>query len=452
MSGHAEPAAQVEGPPDAVVDPLIEIAAAEFGPLGFLAPDGVLDLAIGMTGVQAVRIEALGGRPLRLQSIGIDTGAAEPVTFRVSVTSGQGDPDETVDTRALLDFDRPTGTLIDTPAGHPGAVELGFAGPATIQRLRLRNANDAAIKGARGVRIFVKSRWRRRLVVDMDDLTRRWRTRLDRATTAAASDPDTLALLGVLDLTVRGDYGRAHRSLASKVQDPSRRLAFRAAVNRSLLPARGLEWTVHGPQRPFRSWSEAERIDYVQDSSGVVEALRSLTPDVCLGFGSVLAVVRDRALIPHDDDLDIIIGFTPELAPTLADGLRLVEAHLRPLGFIVSGPFAAHRHVRRPGRKHVDVFVGIFEGETISWYPGARGGLTRAIVFPPQPAELLGIGCSIPAQPEIYLERLYGPDWRIPDPYFSHAWDLSGYADIKGDANSASGPPGGSAVTSTEAR
>ena len=46
------------------------------------------------------------------------------------------------------------------------------------------------------------------------------------------------------------------------------------------------------------------------------------------------------------------------------------------------------RRVRRPSArptargKPVDVFVGIFEGESISWYPGARGGLTRSMVFP----------------------------------------------------------------------
>ena len=68
----------------------------------------------------------------------------------------------------------------------------------------------------------------------------------------------------------------------------------------------------------------------------------------------------------------------------------------------------------------------------MSWYPGARGGLTRAIVFPPGSADLLGVTCAIPAQPEVYLERLYGEGWRVPDPYFSHAWNVAAYADIRG--------------------
>ena len=93
-----------------------------------------------------------------------------------------------------------------------------------------------------------------------------------------------------------------------------------------------------------------------------------------------------------------------------------------------------------PGRKRVDVFVGIFEDDSISWYPGTRGGLTRAIVFPPRSADLLGVPCWIPAQPEAYLERLYGEGWRVPDPYFRHVWDISAYADITGTPASTEPP------------
>jgi hypothetical protein len=302
----------------------------------------------------------------------------------------------------------------------------------TVTRLRLRNVSDETARRSWGLKLLAKTRWRTRLIYDGDAQRRAWHDFLSHAKADAGSDTETLALLDVLDLTVMGEYARAHTSLVAHVQDEQRRRQFIAAVNQQILPSRGLEWTAHGPKRPFRSWSDEERVDYVRDTAEVVDALRSLTPDVCLGFGSVLAVVRDKALIPHDDDLDIIVGFEPDAARTLADGLRLIEEHLRPLGFDVTGPFVAHRHVRRPGRKRVDVFVGIFEGESISWYPGARRGLTRTIVFPPSPAGLLGVSCWIPAQPEAYLERLYGEGWRVPDPYFRHDWNSATYADIDG--------------------
>ena len=47
-------------------------------------------------------------------------------------------------------------------------------------------------------------------------------------------------------------------------------------------------------------------------------------------------------------------------------------------------------------------------------------------------ADLLGVPCRIPARPETYLERLYGPGWISPDPNFTHRWDRSAYADLAG--------------------
>lgn len=416
------------------VDALIGVAAARFGDLGYLAPDGLLDLPLDASGVQAIRLELPAGQSLQLQSMHIDAEGVDDLGH-VAQVRASGRPSAhgaAIDAAALFDFERPTGTVIDTGPDGPAWVEVGFSRPLAVTRLRLRNVADETARAARGLRVEVKGRWRTRTVYDGGAQRRAWRGLVTEARAAAAAEPETVALLDVLDLTVRGDYARAHTALAAKVADEGQRVWFRGAVNEALLPARGREWTVHGPQRPFRLWGDAERVDYVRDSAVVVEALRSLTPNVCLGFGSVLAVVRDHALIPHDDDIDVIVGFEPAEAATLTDALHLIETHLRPLGFDVTGTFAAHRHVRRPGRKRVDVFVGLFEGESVSWYPGARGGLTRAIVFPPGSAGLLGVTCAIPAQPKVYLERLYGEGWRVPDPYFSHAWNVAAYADIRG--------------------
>ena len=422
-----------------LVNELIEDAAARFTNLGYLGPDGTLDLPLDGGPILGLRLELPPGRTLHLQSIGIDAEGVADIAgvAEVRASSWQGDHERHFSPARLFDIDHPTGTVIHTNADRPARVDVGFSRPLMFTRVRLRNVPDETARRARGIKVFTRTRWRTRTIYDGDAQGRAWDDLVGQAMARAGSDTATMALLDVLDLTVRGEYARAHTSLAAHVPDEEHRREFIAALNRALLPARGLEWTAHGPKRPFRSWSDEERVDYVRDTAEVVEAIRSLTPDVCLGFGSVLAVVRDRALIPHDDDLDVIVGFEPEAAATLADGLRVIEEHLRPLGFEVTGPFVAHRHVRRPGRKRVDVFVGIFEGESISWYPGARGGLTKTLVFPPIPADLLGVPCWIPAQPEAYLERLYGAGWRVPDPFFRHDWDSSAYADITGRSASA---------------
>jgi hypothetical protein len=436
----ADPVEDVPLPP--TVDELIEVAAARFTDLGYLGPDGLLDLPLDGGRVLGVRLELPAGGVLHLQSIGIDAEGVSDMTdvAQVRASSWQGDHEGAFSPARLFDIDHPTGTLIQTNADRPAWVEVRFSRPLTVTRLRLRNVPDETARRARGLKVSMKTRWRSRVVYDGDSQQRAWHALLTEAKVGAGSDPATLALLDVLDLTVRGEYARAHTSFAAHVSDERHRRQFIAALNSGLLPARGLEWTAHGPKRPFRSWSDEEQVDYVRDSAEVVEALRSLTANVCFGFGSVLSVVRDKALIPHDDDLDVIVGFEPEAATTLGDGLRRIEEHLRPLGFEVTGPFHAHRHVRHPGRKRVDVFVGIFEGESISWYPGARGGLTRAIVFPPRTADLLGVPCWIPAQPEAYLERVYGEGWRVPDPFFRHTWNISAYADITGAPASREAP------------
>ena len=401
----------------------------------------MLDLPVDAGPLRSIRLELPPGQALGLQTARIDTPTGDDLVPDVRVSSSDDLDGQPLVPSRLFDLDHPTGTALRTKADRPAWAELRLRRAEPVSRIRLRNVIGETARDARGLRITGKARCAHARPLRRCRPAPGVAPTGDRGDGRGGPDPTALALLEVLALTVRGDYARAHRSLVAHVDDEAQRRQFRASVNEALLPARGIEWTVHGPRRPFRTWSEAERLDYVIDSAGVVEALRALTPDVCLGFGSVLSVVRDRALMPHDDDLDVIIGFEATTAPTIADGLRLIDRHLEPLGFEVSGEFATHRHVRRPGRQPVDVFVGIFEGDTIAWYPGARGGLTRAIVFPPVPAELLGVPCLIPAQPETYLERLYGPGWRVPDPYFSHAWDRSAYADIMGAADASPSAP-----------
>jgi hypothetical protein len=240
------------------------------------------------------------------------------------------------------------------------------------------------------------------------------------------------ALAAPLGDAFAGDYKAARTALDKADLDDATQRRFRAVVNRELLADRSREWTVHGPQRCFRFWSDEEKVDYVRRAADTARDLAELSPNVCFGFGAALSVVRDGDLIPHDDDLDIIIGFDPEEAASLPAALKLVEQHMRGKGYVVRGNFMAHRHVAVGRNKHVDVFVGLFEGDDIAWYPGKRGGLTRAIMFPATSRQLLGVACPLPAQPETYLERLYGPTWHTPDPNFRHRWDSSAYADQRG--------------------
>lgn len=319
------------------------------------------------------------------------------------------------------------------------AVDLSL--DPSVERLRVEGSGDT-------LRVSVQDSgtsddWR--LVYDRG--ARVAQAREEVANTLQEHHPELVTPLGA---AFAGDYKGARAALDKAEVDDATQREFRAVVTRHLLADRSLEWTVHGPQRCFRFWSPEEKVAYVQHAADAARALSELSPNVCFGFGAALSVVRDGDLIPHDDDLDIIIGFDPDEAATLQEGLKLVEEHLRGKGFVVRGNFMAHRHVTVPGRKHVDVFVGLFEGDTIAWYPGRRGTLTRDIMFPPTSRELLGVECPLPAQPETYLERLYGPSWHTPDPHFRHTWDSAAYADQRqrppAAAGGAAGSTGGAAA------
>jgi hypothetical protein len=391
-------------------------AADRHATLGWLAPGGLLELPIEGGPVRALRIEVPEG-PLSLETIAIDGPTPQQLATARLRASG-------------ADREAPLGPqpLAVVATGSPAWLEIAFPGPVPVTRLRLRTGAD----GARGLTVDARGRWRQRRVYDGRAEVRAWRRELEAARSAVRSDGPAETLLEVLDLTVRGRYERAHAMFISRITDDGERRAFSRAVNRALLPPREVEWTTHGARRSFRYWSEDEQVAYVTESARIVEALRPLTPNVCFGFGSVLATVRDHALIPHDDDLDITIAFEPSEAPTIADGLARVEDWLRAAGYTVTGAFYAHRHVHLPVGHPVDGFVGIFEGDVVSWYPAARGGLARTDVFPPSSATLLGVEMAIPASPEAYLERLYGAGWRTPDPDFMHPWYRSEFADLSG--------------------
>ena len=414
---------------------LVADVSGRFPELGLLAPSGVLTVPVTVGPVRRLRLE-VPKQFLHVQSLQLVTtdGSDATAGAEVSVSSWYGTYEERFDPAALFAWDAPSGTVVHTEKDDLSWLEVRFPKPVQLTEVRVRNvANDTATR-SKNLRVLVGTRFRTHVLLD-NALQHRQLKAAVADFDLGPADPDVQALLPVVGHVLSGAYPQARKALDAADLAPDVVKEFRSVVNAELLPSRQLLWTIHGPCRSFRFWSPDEQEDYVRFAAEVVEALRDLTPHTCFGFGSVLSVVRDHALIPHDDDLDLIVGFEPHEAATLAEGLALVSAHLEAKGFSVRGNWSAHRQIGRHRRsKHVDVFVGLFEGDAISWYPGTRGALDRDTMYPPSSAPLLGVDCLIPAKPEVYLERLYGTGWRTPDPNFAHRWDRSSYADLAGRA------------------
>jgi len=122
---------------------------------------------------------------------------------------------------------------------------------------------------------------------------------------------------------------------------------------------------------------------------------------------TLLGLVRDRALIPHDSDDDIAAyGCTGKL--------HAVMAKLAPQGFRLCRRDGPLWSICREGA-YIDVELWRVAGGGVCSYGEAWESLPCAFVFPIQGLR--------PFAPEKVLELLYGATWRVPSS--KHAGDMS---------------------------
>ena len=235
----------------------------------------------------------------------------------------------------------------------------------------------------------------------------------------------------ILTSLLRYDYQAAEQALQEADPEPSIRRQILIAMNEHVVNARNMQWINHGVRRTFRYWTLEEIRKYLRDAVELVQLLGSSGTkyDVCLGYGAILSLVRDHVLMPHDDDLDILICTDRSRFSDLAGFIDEVSTYLRRAGYTVDGDFVSHRHVYREGMESVDLFFGFQEGRFVSWHPGPRRLIQREEMFPPIPCSLMGVEVSIPRNPYRYIPKVYGDDWAKPQPFWNHAWEIVDYED-----------------------
>ena len=141
----------------------------------------------------------------------------------------------------------------------------------------------------------------------------------------------------------------------------------------------------------------------VLDSHGVVFFLRQ---------GTCLGAVRDGALIPWDDDLDIgsivdMHGFTESLIEPVAESLRSIGCYVEVRHDALYTAVKIMKY-----RIKVDWHCHRVVKGTIAHYPGVPFpvGLFEQLRDVP----FLGRSFRVPDPPEEYLRYKYGPDWQTP--------------------------------------
>ena len=103
---------------------LIDVGARDFVDLGFLAPNGMLDLPVDAGLLRSIRLELPPGHALALQTARIDTSVGDDPAPDIRVSSSDGLDGEPLVPSRLFDLDHPTGTALRTKADRPAWAEF----------------------------------------------------------------------------------------------------------------------------------------------------------------------------------------------------------------------------------------------------------------------------------------------------------------------------------------
>lgn len=332
-------------------------------------------------------------------------------------------------------FTRPNGAVyaFHTESEDNAWVEIQLEDIELVQKIEIRNRSDRYAYRSWDVSVLISDNGvSYQTLYSQSEVEARLRELLrDRRLQMLSSVPHIVreCIDNVLLALLTSSYTVASKVLkdAPGISTKTKKLVQKA-FNSQFLLEKGAEWTNHGIKRTFRFWSDEEKRSYLEFAADTVRAIENLGYDAVVGYGGVLSLVRDYNLIPHDDDLDVLVIAPRESYPTVSDFISRLEEALTTAGYRISGDYLTHRHCSK-GAKGIDLFFGFQEDEFVSSFPGPRRALRRDDVFPVLMCELLGVDCPMPRNPFRYVQTVYGANWRTPLPGWNHTWDRKEYED-----------------------
>lgn len=215
-----------------------------------------------------------------------------------------------------------------------------------------------------------------------------------------------------------GRAWRAFKSLSSDGQRPHRYDALRAridAFNRPLTLGR------HGYNPSLESIDLAT---IESELSALFDDVEAAGGEAFLNSGTLLGYVRDGRPITHDDDFDIgalVPGNSQEeAAQNWRDFARALAAR-RPIGDRMR-----YLRVFLSDGVPVDIFPAWTADGAAFVYPYCHADLPETALKPLRTFQTeRGVTFAVPAEPEDILTVNYGPEWRIPQPFWRFDWERS---------------------------
>lgn len=179
----------------------------------------------------------------------------------------------------------------------------------------------------------------------------------------------------------------------------------------------------HGIKRTFRFWSEQEKADLIAETHVLIGRLNQHDIQSIVCYGSLLGLIRDKDLIRHDDDLDLLcfnirnhcsrITFLSKLAGICAlagyEVLRIDQKY-------------SSIQIMSPTGCKIDLFYCEVDDDGCRFTPSGPVPTSEATIFPIQKRSFFGKEICVPNKPEVLLEDIYGAGWTVPAPVFRHRW------------------------------
>ena len=145
--------------------------------------------------------------------------------------------------------------------------------------------------------------------------------------------------------------------------------------------------------------------------------------ELSTSYGTLLGGVRTGSLIGHDDDIDLMFISSNNEMLDAANDFGNLSSYLSAQGFSVEILTSGQMHVQSDDMEcPVDIFLAWFDNNKLSLTFTIKEGPEYNEIMPLTLLNIEGIDLPSPNIPEKLLEKIYGKNWKNPDPSFS--WTL----------------------------